>query len=86
MTVYAGLDLHATNTYVAMIDQENNVLYKQRHRNELPSILSALDPFKEDLKGVVVESTFNWYWPGGRPHGRGIPGAPCQSSVQVSVS
>jgi transposase len=62
MTVYAGLDLHATNTYVAMIDQENNVLYKQRHKNELPAILAALDPFKEDLKGVVVESTFNWYW------------------------
>ncbi len=62
MTVYAGLDLHATNTYVAMIDQENKVLYKQRHRNELPTILAALDPFKKDLQGVVVESTFNWYW------------------------
>jgi len=62
MTVYAGLDLHATNTYVAMIDQENKVLYKQRHRNELPSIIGALDPFKKDLQGVVVESTFNWYW------------------------
>ena len=62
MEVYAGLDLHSTNTYVAMIDEENKVLYKQRHRNELPSILSALDPFKKDIKGVVVESTFNWYW------------------------
>ena len=59
MTVYAGLDLHATNTYVAMIDQENKVLYKQRHRNELPSIIAALDPFKKDLQGVVVESTFS---------------------------
>ena len=62
MTVYAGLDLHATNTYVAMIDGENKVLYKQRHRNELPAILTALDPFKKDIQGVVVESTFNWYW------------------------
>src|SRR5512136_3313756 len=62
MTVYAGLDLHATNTYVAMIDQENKVLYQQRHRNELPAILAALDPFKKDMQGVVVESTFNWYW------------------------
>jgi hypothetical protein len=40
MEVYAGLDLHSTNTYVAMIDEGNKVLYKQRHRNELPSILS----------------------------------------------
>lgn len=45
MTVYAGSDLHATNTFVAMVDGENNVLCKQRHRNELPAILAALDPF-----------------------------------------
>ena len=62
MEVYAGLDLHATNTYVAMIDAENKVLYKQRHRNDVPSILSAIEPFKKDIKGVVVESTYNWYW------------------------
>jgi transposase len=62
MEVYAGLDLHSTNTYVAMIDEKNKVLYKQRHRNELSSIVSALDPFREDIQGVVVESTYNWYW------------------------
>ena len=45
-----------------MIDQENNVLYKQRHRNEVSAILSALDPFKKDIQGIVVESTYNWYW------------------------
>ncbi len=61
MEVYAGLDLHATNTYGAMIDVENKVLYKERHRNEVPAIVSVLDPFKKDIQGVVVESTFNWY-------------------------
>ena len=25
-------------------------------------ILKALEPFKKDLQGVVVESTYNWYW------------------------
>jgi transposase len=45
-----------------MIDGENKVLYKHRHKNDLSSILSALDPFKKDVKGVVVESTYNWYW------------------------
>jgi len=73
MEVYAGLDLHSTNTYVAMIDRENKVLYKQRHRNELPSILSALDPFKKDIRGVVVESTFNWYWLVDGLMGQGYP-------------
>jgi len=62
MKVYVGMDLHATNTYVGMVDEENTVLYKQRFRNELPLILSALDPFRKDIQGIVVESTFNWYW------------------------
>ena len=62
MKVYVGMDLHATNTYVGMVDEENTVLHKQRFRNELPLILSSLDPFKKDIQGVVVESTFNWYW------------------------
>jgi transposase len=62
MKVYVGMDLHATNTYVGMVDEENTVLHKQRYRNELPLILAGLDPFKKDIQGVVVESTFNWYW------------------------
>jgi transposase len=62
MEVYAGLDLHSTNTYVAMIDGEKNVLYQRRHKNDLASILAALDPYRNDIKGVVVESTYNWYW------------------------
>ena len=62
MKVYVGMDLHATNTYVGMVDEKNEVLHKQRFRNELPLILAGLDPFRKDIEGVVVESTFNWYW------------------------
>jgi hypothetical protein len=59
MEVQAGLDLHSTNTYVAMIDQENKALYKQRHRNEATAILSALDSFKKNIRRYPV---------GGRPY------------------
>lgn len=62
MKLYVGMDLHATNTYIGLVDEENTVLHKQRYRNELPLILAGLDPFKKDIQGVVVESTFNWYW------------------------
>jgi transposase len=62
MKVYVGMDLHATNTYVGMVDEENTVLHKQRFRNELPLILAGIGPFKKDSVGVVVESTFTWYW------------------------
>jgi transposase len=30
--------------------------------NELPLILRALEPHRNELVGVVVESTYNWYW------------------------
>jgi hypothetical protein len=29
--------------------------------NELDHVLTALEPFKDRLEGVVVESTYNWY-------------------------
>ena len=30
--------------------------------NNLDFVLQALEPYKLQLSGVVVESTFNWYW------------------------
>ena len=30
--------------------------------NELSRVLALLEPFRAELAGVVVESTFNWYW------------------------
>ena len=46
-----------------MISDENDkVLYSKRHPNSLEEIRSALSPYQSDLFGVVVESTFNWYW------------------------
>jgi len=62
MEAYAGIDLHASNNYTAVIDGHDKRLYGKRQPNRLDVILDALDPFKTDLKGVVVESTFNWYW------------------------
>ena len=30
--------------------------------NNLDLILETLDPFKDQLRELVVESTYNWYW------------------------
>lgn len=62
MKAYAGIDLHSSNNYTAVIDDQDRRLYGRRLSNRLNTILSALNPFRENLKGVVVESTYNWYW------------------------
>jgi len=62
MELYAGIDLHSTSNYLGIIDEEDKRVYKKKLPNDLGTILQALEPFKEDLSGVAVESTFNWYW------------------------
>ena len=62
MKTYAGIDLHSSNNYIGVIDEDNKRLYQKRHPNDVGSIVSVLEPFKESLEAVVVESTYNWYW------------------------
>ena len=62
MQTYAGIDLHSSNCYLAVIDEQQRRLYSKRLPNSLDHILTALQPFKAGLSGVVVESTYNWYW------------------------
>jgi transposase len=62
MKTYAGIDLHSSTNYTAVINEEDQRLYGKRLPNRMDTIVSALEPFKETLEGVVVESTFNWYW------------------------
>ena len=62
MSYYAGIDLHSNNNVVVVIDEEERVRYRKRLRNDLPSVIRALAPFGNELLGVVVESTYNWYW------------------------
>ena len=62
MKLYCGIDLHAKNSYVAIVDEQRQRIFKRNVPNEREVILALLDPYKADLAGVVVESTFNWYW------------------------
>jgi len=62
MKAYAGIDLHSTNSYIGIINDKDQRLFKKRLPNNLDIILSALEPFQQDLHGIVVESTYNWYW------------------------
>lgn len=62
MKVYAGIDLHASNNYIGVINDQDRRLYSKRVPNRLDAILSAFEPFEDQLVGIVVESTYNWYW------------------------
>ncbi len=60
--LFCGIDLHSNNSFVVVSDESDRVLYSRRHGNNLEEICRALSPYQVDLFGVVVESTFNWYW------------------------
>ncbi len=62
MKAYAGIDLHSSNNFVGIIDENDQRLYSKRLPNRLDNVLLALEPFRDNLEGVVVESTYNWYW------------------------
>ncbi len=62
MTFYCGIDLHANNSVVAVLDSEDRVHYEKRLANDVDVIVSALSPYANEMAGVVVESTYNWYW------------------------
>ena len=59
---YCGIDLHSNNSVVVISDETDQMLYSKRHPNDLHSILVALAPHRDELTGVVVESTYNGYW------------------------
>lgn len=59
---YSGIDLHSNNSVVTVTDEEDRVVAEKRLPNDLSKIVGMLMPWREEIVGVVVESTFNWYW------------------------
>ena len=45
-----------------MTDEEDKKLEDKRIDNDLEVTLKLLSPYKNKIKAVAVESTFNWYW------------------------
>jgi transposase len=62
MELCCGMDLHSTNTVVGIIDGKRKHLIDRKLPNDPELIRSFLKPYKTELKGIVVESTYNWYW------------------------
>jgi transposase len=62
MKLYGGIDLHSNNSVMALLDEEDKVVYRRRLPNDIELVLAELKPFGDTIEGLVVESTSNWNW------------------------
>lgn len=61
-TLYGGLDLHGDNVFCSLLDERRNVVFERRFPNDLAVIQAGLEPYREKICQLAVESTYNWYW------------------------
>jgi transposase len=63
MGMYCAVDLHGNNGFYGIVDEGGKRVFSKRLPNCLDTVLKTLEPYRGQLVGgVVVESTFNWYW------------------------
>ena len=62
MTLYCGIDLHSRNNYLAILNERRKLVEEGRLDNDLGVVSAALEPYREEIAGIAVESTYNWYW------------------------
>jgi len=62
MALYCGIDLHSRDCWLAVLDERLKVVHETKVGNDLQALLQVLEPYREELEGVAVESTYNWYW------------------------
>jgi len=62
MPLYGGIDLHSNNNYLGIINENGEHIFGKRLPNCIKTVRSALEPFRSDIVGIAVESTYNWYW------------------------
>ena len=47
---------------MVVIDEQDRVRMKRKQANVLREVLTSLEPYRGPLVGIVMESTYNWYW------------------------
>ena len=62
MPLYGAFDLHAKTNHLGIIDGSGKRVLMKKLPNEALVILEALKSMKRRIVGLVVESTYNWYW------------------------
>jgi len=62
MELYGGIDLHGNNNVISLMDKQNKIVFEKRLANDLQTVLTHLEPYRDDIVSLAVESTYNWYW------------------------
>ncbi len=62
MKYFGAIDLHSDSNFTGIIDQKDKSIFGKKLPNDLNMIKKYLAPYKKHLQGIVVESTYNWYW------------------------
>lgn len=62
MALYCGIDLHSNNLWLTVLEGPHKVVRDKRLPNDLGTVIRELEPFRENLVAVAIESTWNWYW------------------------
>jgi len=61
-TLYGGIDLHSSNCYCGITDKKDKWVKHKRIVNRIEDVTDFFDEYKDQLEGVVLESTYNGYW------------------------
>ena len=51
MPLYGGIDLHANNSVVVLLTDQDQVIYQQRLPNHLPAILEPFHLYRGEIAG-----------------------------------
>jgi transposase len=62
MRFYTGFDLHSSNSYLGIKDEDGKRVFKRKLPNDPDVILETLKPYRKKIAGIAIESTYNWYW------------------------
>jgi len=62
MELYGGIDLHSTNSVIVLKDENGKQVERRRVPNDIELVVRLLMPMRSSIKGLAVESTYNWYW------------------------
>ena len=58
---YAGIDLHARQMFICIIDSDGSILFHKNMDADPAHSMPAIEPYKDDII-IGVECVFTWYW------------------------